>query len=135
MRRKPLLFLLLSAAAISLPAHAGAGELETYLRAALQRSPAVQSARMGAQVARAQQTGARSRLLPSLGASGSYTRNERAVTVPLGGAATTQQGLTSEAPPVVITPLNQLDLNLSLDVPLFDGAAFARSAAADSGVD
>ncbi|HZN92048.1 MAG TPA: TolC family protein, partial [Myxococcales bacterium] len=103
--------------------------------AALQRSPAVQSARTGAQVARAQQMSARSRLLPSLGASGSYTRNERAVTVPLGGAATAQQGLASEAPPVVITPLNQLDLNLSLDVPLFDGAAFARGAAADSGVE
>jgi outer membrane protein TolC len=56
------------------------------------------------------------RILPVLSARGVYTRNqyESAITLPMGG------------PHVVITPKNQLDGFLQVDVPLFDAANYYR---------
>ncbi len=56
------------------------------------------------------------RILPVFSARGVYTRNqyEAAITLPNGG------------PRVVITPYNQLDAFLQLDVPLFDASNYYR---------
>ena len=60
------------------------------------------------------------RLLPSFSARGVYTRNEREVAA--------QLPVQNGAPPVrlVITPLNQLDAFLQLDVPIIDLASYHR---------
>lgn len=59
-------------------------------------------------------------LLPNLSAQGSYTRNEYEVTFPFGG-----QNL-------LIQPLNQLDGNVTLTVPLINIANWDRRAAAEA---
>jgi hypothetical protein len=56
------------------------------------------------------------RILPSFSARGVYQRNQFAVQVALPG----------RPEPIVITPQNQLDAFLQLDVPLIDVAGYHR---------
>lgn len=65
---------------------------------------------------------AKSRLAPSLTAKGTYTRNQRDVTV--------TQGVGPNAATVTITPLDQLEATFTLNVPLVDVGAWMRVSAA-----
>jgi outer membrane protein TolC len=67
-------------------------------------------------------------LLPNLSAQGTYTRNEFEVTT----AALLPAGMTAAGgiPNIVIQPLNQLDANVILTVPLINIANWDRRAAA-----
>jgi outer membrane protein TolC len=65
-------------------------------------------------------------LLPSLSASGTYTRNEYEVTT----AALVPGSLPPGTPNIVIQPQNQLDANVILTVPIINIANWDRRAAA-----
>lgn len=97
-----------------------AAELDAVLDAALAHDPAIAAAAARADRAGADLTTARGRLLPSVTASGGYTRNQYPgeITVP---------GSTDA---VVIQPVDQLDATFRLDVPLVDGPAIAATLAA-----
>jgi outer membrane protein TolC len=62
------------------------------------------------------------KLVPSFSARGVYTRNQYEAAITLPGTSTS----------VVITPLNQLDAFLQLDVPIIDLASYHRYKAATS---
>jgi outer membrane protein TolC len=94
--------------------------LDALLEAAVAHDPTIAAAAARADRASADLTTARGRLLPSLTASGGYTRNQfpGEITVP------------GSADAVVIQPVDQLDATFRLDVPLVDGPAIAATLAA-----
>ncbi len=100
---------------------ADAQPIERFLAAA-QRSTDVREGELVARQRADESTQALGRLLPSLSARGAYTFNqfEVGVTLPTSGAANQ----------ITITPRNQVDLTVSVDVPLVDVAAWARLDAA-----
>jgi outer membrane protein TolC len=71
---------------------------------------------------------ARARWLPSFTATGGYTRNEVdvVVTIPTGATTSTQ---------ATITPLDQADLTLQVNVPVIDVGAWLDFAAAEASAD
>lgn len=94
--------------------------LAAYVAASHVTSPDVREAGSAAVQRRHELDAAWGRLLPAFTARGSYTRNQYAaeLTVPGGpGAAPTT---------VTITPQDQLDATLALEVPLVDVAAWER---------
>jgi outer membrane protein TolC len=109
-----------------LPASASAQSLGVFLAAA-PRAAEVREADAVARQREAERTQAMGRLLPAVTARLGYTRNqyEVGVTIPMGANATR----------AVITPENQLDATLSLDVPLLDLGAWSRYGAAREGAD
>ncbi len=114
------LFLFVSVSVYSLtfarPAHAGG--LDDLLERALSVDPRLAAAQADADAAAARVGGSRAALLPRLSASAGYTRNQYASEVTFPGAD-----------PVVITPVDQLDASVRLDVPLVDLAAWSTLSA------
>ena len=112
----------LLAAFLSFSAPAGATEpLEKFLERAKQHSFDAREAAASEAQRSAEADVALGRLTPSFSARGVYTRNQEevAVTLPMG-------------PRLVITPLNQLDAFLQLDVPIIDLANYHRYKAASA---
>ena len=73
------------------------------------------------------------KLTPAFSARGVYTRNqyEAAIQAPGSSMSDGMGGMVTTAPrKVVITPLNQLDAFLQLDVPIIDLASYHRYKAA-----
>ncbi|RJS21239.1 TolC family protein [Corallococcus sp. H22C18031201] len=101
--------------------------LESFVRAAHEGSPDNLEARASLAQQQAQADAVLGGALPGLSARGTYTRNQHATELDL--------KLDPNAPPVhaVITPLNQLDGTLTLNVPLVDLARFQRIGAARTG--
>ncbi len=108
------------------PAAASAQPLGVFLSAA-PRAAEVREADAVARQREAERAQAMGRLLPAVTARLGYTRNqyEVGVTIPTGANATR----------AVITPEDQLDATLSLDVPLLDLGAWSRYGAAREGAD
>jgi outer membrane protein TolC len=98
--------------------------LEEFLAAGRVRALDLREAELNREIARSQIDEARARWLPSFTATGGYTRNEVAVvvTIPGGSQAT-------------ITPLDQADLTLQVNVPLIDVGAWLSFASAEAGAD
>jgi outer membrane protein len=69
-------------------------------------------------------------LLPSLSATGTYTRNEFEVTTGSLFTGSPGAGTAAAPPPIVIQPQNQLDANVTLTVPIVNVANWDRRAAA-----
>ncbi len=90
--------------------------LEVFLAAADEHALDLREAELARDQARSQVDEARARWLPSFSATGGYTRNEVAVEVDFPTGATTSRQAT-------ITPLDQLDLTLQLNVPVIDVAS------------
>jgi outer membrane protein TolC len=123
MRRSPrprwALFVSVSALT-GLPARAAEHPLDPLLRAAWAQDPSIAQALAGAEAQGGAVGTARAALLPRVQASGGYTRNAFAAEI-------TQPG---ETDPIVITPLDQWDATLRLDLPLVDAGAWAELASA-----
>jgi len=114
-------FLFVSVCSLIFSGAATAGGLDTLLARAVEADPRLAAATAEAEMSAAKVGQARAALLPRLTASAGYTRNEVASEVELPGED-----------PVVITPLDQLEATVRLDVPLVDlGAWSALAAAAD----
>ncbi|GAB4196565.1 MAG: hypothetical protein OHK0013_03910 [Sandaracinaceae bacterium] len=102
--------------------------LAEFLAAADGQALELREARVARAQARSQVDEARARWLPSFVATAGYTRNEVAVEVSIPtGPTTTQQA--------VISPLDQLDLTLQLNVPIIDVGAWLGFASAEATVD
>lgn len=101
---------------LSGPAHADA--LDDLLARAVSVDPRLAAAQADADAAAARVGGSRAALLPRLSASAGSTRNEVASEVTLPGSD-----------PVVITPVDQLDATVRLDVPILDLAAWSTVSA------
>ncbi|MCP3100798.1 TolC family protein [Myxococcus sp. K15C18031901] len=101
--------------------------LETFVRAAREGSPDNQEARATAAQQQAQAQVALGGALPNLTARGTYTRNQATAEINL--------QLDPNAPPIraVLTPSDQLDAVITLNVPLVDLARFQRISAARTG--
>jgi outer membrane protein TolC len=108
-----------AAAAILLPSGTARATqpLETFLEAARRSSFDVREQRATVEQRGWETESAFGRLLPAASARGVYTRNQYDVTIPAG-----QFGPNA----VTITPLDQFDLFLQVDVPLVDLASYQR---------
>jgi outer membrane protein TolC len=114
---------LLAATVLSAAGHAGATQpLESFLERAKTQSFDAREASATEQQRVSEADVAVSRLTPSFSARGVYTRNQYEAAVQLPG--TTKK--------LVITPLNQLDAFLQLDVPIIDLASYHRYKAASA---
>ncbi len=102
--------------------------LEVFLEAGRARSLDLREAELNREVARSQVDEARARWLPSFTASGGYTRNEVDVVVTIPTGATTSMQAT-------ITPLDQADVTLQIDVPVIDVGAWLTFAASEATAD
>lgn len=102
--------------------------LDVFLDGAATHAFDVREAELTRAQARAQVDEARARWLPSATASGGYTRNEVAVEVTIPISATEQRVAT-------ITPIDQLDLTLQLNVPIIDVASWLTYASAERSAD
>lgn len=94
--------------------------LETFLENAKTQSFDTREAGATEQQRAAEADAALGRLTPAISARGVYTRNQDEVAIQLPGTAST----------ITITPSNQLDAYLQLDVPLIDLANYHRYKAA-----
>ena len=106
-----------AAAIVAAPSEAHALQpLADFLRSARSQNLESREARATALQREAEADQAWSRLLPAISARASYTRNEfeAKVTLPGGGE------------PIVITPADQLEANITLEVPLVDVASWSR---------
>jgi len=103
-----------------MPAHA-TQPLDTFLEAARKSSFDVREQMATLEQRNWEHESAFGRLLPSASARGVYTRNQYAAEVTLPG----QNG--QPGPTVTITPQDQFDLFLQLDVPLVDLAGYSRN--------
>jgi outer membrane protein TolC len=124
MRAPGALFLVWSTWLLSAAPARAQQPLEEFLAAGRVRALDLREAELNREIARSQIDEARARWLPSFVASGGYTRNEVAVvvTIPGGSQAT-------------ITPLDQADLTLQLNVPVIDVGAWLSFASAEAGAD
>ena len=105
------------AAATLAPAEARALQpLSDFVQSARSQNLETREAKATALQREAEADQAWSRLLPAISARASYTRNEfeAKITLPGGGE------------PVVITPADQLEANVTLEVPLVDVASWSR---------
>ena len=102
--------------------------LDAFLAAGREHALDLREAELNRAVARSQIDEARARWLPSLSATGGYTRNEVDVVVTIPTSATTSTQAT-------ITPLDQADLTLQVNVPLIDVGAWLTFAAAEASAD
>jgi outer membrane protein TolC len=93
--------------------------LETFLESARQSSFDVRAQRATVEQRDWEKESAFGRLLPAASARGVYTRNQYAVVIPPGLFGPSSKGGT-------ITPQNQVDLFLQLDVPLVDLSSYER---------
>ena len=91
--------------------------LETFLEAARTNSYDVREQIATTEQRDWERESAFGRLLPSASARGVYTRNQYAAVIPAGAVTDT---------PITITPQDQVDLFLQLDVPLVDLANYQR---------
>ncbi|HYP99615.1 MAG TPA: TolC family protein [Polyangiaceae bacterium] len=110
----------IAVAAIPLLASAPAGAtqpLETFLESARKSNYDVREQTATVEQRNWERESAKGRLLPALSARGVYTRNQYAAEIPAGPVSPV---------PLTITPQNQLDLFLQLDVPLVDLASYQR---------
>jgi outer membrane protein TolC len=96
-----------------------AGGLDDLLTRAANSDPQVAGAVADADATAARAGQARAGLLPQITVRAGYTRNQYATEVTIPGQD-----------PVVITPIDQLEANARLDVPLIDLAAWTDLAAA-----
>jgi outer membrane protein TolC len=110
---------LLACCALALPARA-TQPLEVFLAGSRTHSFEAREASALERQRAAEADVALARLIPSLSARGTYTRNQREVVAGLAGTQLT------------ITPLNQLDALLQLDIPIVDLPSYHRYAAARS---
>jgi len=123
LRTRPLLGLGVLLAALATAGSAGATQpLESFLEAAKTSSFAAREASATERLRSADADTAFSRLTPAFSARGVYTRNEAEVAI-LNPASGTK---------LVITPQNQLDAFLQLDVPIVDLASYHRYRAASA---
>lgn len=111
-------FLLLFAALLPVPALAQQ-PLDEFVRSARDQNLDLRAARAALSQARSQVDEARARLLPSASAIGTYTRNEREVSVTFPDPET---GMPREN---VFTPSDQLDARFTIIAPLLDLSAWA----------
>ena len=102
--------------------------LEVFLAGAETHAFDVREAELAREQARSQVDEARARWLPSVSASGGYTRNEVAVDVTIPVSATETRQAT-------ITPIDQLDLTLQLNVPIIDVASWLNFASSERSAD
>lgn len=121
--------MLLSSAAFLPSLAADAATLEQHLESASKRNPDARLTAAELDATEAARIRARAALLPSLSGSASYARNqyESVVSLPERGG--------SPAREVTIVPVDQLDASITLNVPLFDGSAFARTRSAAAQAD
>ncbi|HET7541594.1 MAG TPA: TolC family protein [Polyangiaceae bacterium] len=107
------------AAILSLTSQARATQpLETFLESARTKSYEVREQSATVEQRNWEKESVFGRLLPSASARGVYTRNQYAAVIPAGAA-----GMN---PPITITPQDQFDLFLQVDVPLVDLANYQR---------
>lgn len=109
-----------SVLALSAASASATEPLPTFLERARQHSFDAREAQATEVQRDAEASAALGKLVPSLSARGVYTRNEEEVAAQL-------PGLPEK---LVITPLNQLDAYLQLDVPIIDLASYHRYKAA-----
>jgi outer membrane protein len=99
--------------------------LSVFLDAADEHALDLREAELSREQARSQIDEARARWLPSFSATAGYTRNEVAVEVEIPtGPSTTRQA--------TISPLDQLDLTLQVNVPVVDVASWLSFASAEA---
>lgn len=98
--------------------------LDVFLAAGRAHAIDLREAELNREIARSQVDEARARWLPSFTASGGYTRNEVdvVVTIPTGATTSTQ---------ATITPIDQADLTLQIDVPVIDVGAWLTFASTE----
>ncbi|MEO8905468.1 MAG: TolC family protein [Polyangiaceae bacterium] len=92
-------------------------------------NPASREARATVLQREAEQGTATGRLLPSLSAGATYTRNQYEVALALPVAAGAM-GAAATPTRLIIQPLNQLDANVALSVPIIDIGGWERRSAA-----
>lgn len=92
--------------------------LSTFLAGGRTWSTEGRAARLGAEQQAGTALGALGRVLPSVSARASYTRNEHEATLQLSGLDPSMQDIVLQAG-------NQYDAYLQVDVPVFDGAGWA----------
>lgn len=111
-----ILLLVLNASALAAP-------LEAHLESALASNPGVRAEVETAEAARARVGRARAALLPQVSVAGGYTRNQYAAeaTIPVG---------PTETQTFVITPIDQLQASVRLDLALLDLQAVFSAASA-----
>lgn len=110
----------LAAAILLAPGQASAVQpLETFLAAARQSNFDVRAQRATVEQRDWEKESSLGRLLPAASARGVYTRNQFDVVIPPGAFGPQSKG-------GVITPYDQVDLFLQVDVPLVDLAAYQR---------
>lgn len=110
--------------------------LPDFLRAADADTPERREAILLAEQREAEAAQSWGRLLPAFLARGTYTRNQRAIEVTLPSGPPGPGGAPTGGQRIVITPENQLEALLQLEVPIIDVARWrgvgAANAAADS---
>ncbi|MDP3279102.1 MAG: TolC family protein [Deltaproteobacteria bacterium] len=115
----------IAASLFALPTSSDAQPLSSFLRAAITHSPDQRESEAITRQRTEERLQALGRLLPSLSARAGYTRNQVQVSVtlpPETGSTTTRQA--------IITPYDQVELSVTLDVPVLDLGALARLDAA-----
>lgn len=110
--------------------------LEAFLRAAKRVNHDNREAAATTEQRDAETDVAKGRLYPAFTANGTYTRNQYEVSIDprlFGGTnvmGASGGGMTPPSKPIVIQPLNQVDGNLTLAIPLIDVGAWKRLSAA-----
>ncbi|MFO0558212.1 MAG: TolC family protein [Polyangiales bacterium] len=102
--------------------------VERFVEAAASSAVDVRESELSAQSRREDEWQALGRLLPSLSARAAYTRNQHEVSLTLPTGASSSNTIT-------ITPHDQVEASVTLDVPLVDPAGWARVRAARSSTD
>src|SRR2546421_1606237 len=105
--------------------------VETFIAGARQRNPDEFEARANLSQQQAQALSTLGRVLPGIGARGSYTRNQYSSVIDLA-----PPGVPGQPPPrpqpVTLVPRDQWDGSATVTVPLIDLAGFRRVGAANS---
>jgi outer membrane protein TolC len=125
----------------ALPSSAGPATLKDFLAAADAQNVDQRISLEQREKAVAEYRQAWTAMLPSLTVQGTWTRNQKEVSLDMAGALTPALGPlyealhvappSSESKPTVITPLNQLDATLRVDLPLIDTTRWMRAVAAN----
>src|SRR2546423_13275312 len=105
--------------------------VETFIAGARQRNPDEFEARANLSQQQAQAVSTLGRVLPGIGARGSYTRNQYSSVIDLAPPSVPGQP-PPQPQPVTLVPTDQWDGSATVTVPLIDLAGFRRVGAANS---
>jgi len=104
--------------------------LQEFLASAERRNVDARQGAVATEAAQAQAAQGVGGLLPSLSASGGWTHNQYAAVINL--PTGTSSGAVPNTQEITIVPLNQLDANLRVELPLLDVSRWFRTAASFS---